>query len=192
MKMAICTIGMALVLGSSAAVLGQEAPSSAPSPSLVDLQKYRIGAEDVLQVAVWKNDAMSRTVPVRPDGMISLPLLNEIRAAGLTPAELRDVLLRKLTEYIPTPEVAVIVVEVRSYKVSVIGEVRKPAQYELKSWSTVLDALAMAGGFTELAARNRIVVLRRGGQRVPFNYNRVVTGEEQSVFLQPGDVILVP
>jgi polysaccharide export outer membrane protein len=190
MRVAILTTVVALSLGLSTGALGQDVARGGSEP--VELEKYRIGAEDVLQVAVWKNETMSRTVPVRPDGMISLPLLNEIRAAGLTPAELRDVLLEKLTEYMPTPEVAVIVTEVRSYKVSVMGEVRKPAQYELRSWTTVLDALAMAGGFTELAARNRIVILRRGGQRILFNYNRVASGDEQSIHLRPGDVVLVP
>jgi polysaccharide export outer membrane protein len=182
---------VALGLGLSTAALGQDGVRAAGS-SQAEQEKYRIGAEDVLQVAVWKNEAMSRTVPVRPDGMISLPLINEVKAAGLTPTELREVLLGKLAEYMPTPEVAVIVTEVRSYKVSVMGEVRKPAQYELKSWTTVLDALAMAGGFTDGAARNRIVILRRGGQRIPFNYNKIVSGDEQSVYLHPGDVVLVP
>src|SRR5919204_4246374 len=106
---------------------------------------------------------MSKTVPVRPDGMISLPLLNDIRAAGLTPMELRDLLIDKLSNYMPTPEVAVILAEVKSFKVSVIGEVQKPARYELKSWTTVLDVLALAGGLNEYAARNRIVVLRHEG-----------------------------
>jgi polysaccharide export outer membrane protein len=182
---------VALGLGLSTAALGQDGVRAAGSAQ-TEQEKYRIGAEDVLQVAVWKNDAMSRTVPVRPDGMISLPLINEVKAAGLTPTELREVLLGKLAEYMPTPEVAVIVTEVRSYKVSVMGEVRKPAQYELKSWTTVLDALAMAGGFTDGAARNRIVILRRGGQRIPFNYNKIVSGDEQSIYLHPGDVVLVP
>ena len=91
----------------------------------------------MLQIGVWKNDAMSKSVPVRPDGMISLPLLHDVQAAGLTPMELRDDLTKKLAEYMPTPEVSVIVTDVRSFKVSVMGEVTKPARYELKSWTTV-------------------------------------------------------
>jgi len=159
--------------------------------------EYRIGPEDALQIVVWKNDAMSRMVPVRPDGMISLPLLNDVKAAGLTPMELRDQLIKGLTEYMPTPEVSVILTEVRSFKVSVIGEVTKPARYELKSWTTVLDVLALAGGLTQFANRSRIVILRPNGKtmtRVPFNYNKVIStgGEQENFYLQNGDIILVP
>ena len=158
---------------------------------------YRIGPEDMLQIGVWKNDAMSRTVPVRPDGMISLPLLNDVKAAGLTPMELRDLLIKSLAEYMPTPEVSVILTDVRSFKVSVIGEVAKPARYELKSWTTVLDVLALAGGLNQFAARNRIVILRPDGktmQRIPFNYNKVIAagGEDENIYLRNGDIVLVP
>lgn len=162
------------------------------------LEEYRIGAEDTLQISVWRNEAMSKTIPVRPDGMISLPLLNEVKAAGLTPAELQKTLATKLAEYMPNPEVSVILTDVRSYKVSVIGEVRKPARYELKSWTTILDVLALAGGFTEFAARGRIVVLRPNGtaiKSIQFNYNKVVAGgggEQENFYLRPGDIVLVP
>jgi len=158
---------------------------------------YRIGPEDMLQIGVWKNDAMSKIVPVRPDGMISLPLLHDVQAAGLTPMELRDDLTKKLAEYMPTPEVSVIVTDVRSFKVSVIGEVSKPARYELKSWTTVLDVLALAGGLNQFAARNKIVILRPDGktmQRIPFNYNKVIAagGEDENIYLRNGDIVLVP
>jgi polysaccharide biosynthesis/export protein len=161
------------------------------------LEEYRIGAEDTLQISVWRNEAMSKTIPVRPDGMISLPLLNDVKAAGLTPAELRQVIATKLAEYMPTPEVSVILTDVKSFKVSVIGEVRRPARYELKSWTTILDVLALAGGFTEFAARGRIVVLRPNGKTIKsiqFNYNKVVTagGEQENFYLRPGDIVLVP
>jgi polysaccharide export outer membrane protein len=171
---------------------------------------YRIGPEDMLQVSVWKNEAMSRTVPVRPDGKISLPLLNDVQAAGLTALELRDVLTQKLTEYMPSPEVSVIVSDVRSFKVSVIGEVARPGRHELKSWTTVLDVLALAGGFTQFAARSRIVILRPEGatmKRIPFNYDKVTRtadgllgrlirfggdGEQENFYLRNGDIVLVP
>ena len=159
------------------------------------LEAYRIGPEDSLLVTVWKNEPLSRTVPVRPDGMISLPLLNDIQAAGFTPLELRDVIMKKLAEYMPAPEVSVIITEVRSFKVSVIGEVAKPARYDLKSWTTVLDVLALAGGFNEFAARNRIVVLRQNGKnmkRIPFNYYKAAGGEQENFYLRPGDIVLVP
>ena len=161
------------------------------------VEQYRIGPEDTLQISVWKNEAMSRTVPVRPDGMVSLPLVNDVEAAGLTPMQLRDLLTQKLAEYIPNPEVSVILTDVKSFKVSVIGEVAKPARYELKAWTTVLDVLALAGGFTQFAARTRIVILRPNGKtvtRIPFNYNKVIAAstEQENFYLQPGDIVLVP
>ena len=129
--------------------------------------------------------------------MISLPLLNDVQAAGLTPMKLRDVLMKKLTEYMPVPEVSVILTDVRSFKVSVIGEVKTPGRYELKSQATVLDLLAQAGGFNEFAARNRIVILRPEGKtmkRIPFNYNKVISagGESENFYLRPRDIVLVP
>lgn len=161
------------------------------------LGEYRIGAEDVLQIAVWNNDALSRTVPVRPDGKISLPLLNDVQAAGLTPMELRDFLVKRLADYMPNPEASVLVTEVRSFKVSVIGEVARPARYELRSATTVLDVLALVGGFTQFASRSRIVILRPDGKtmkRIPFNYNKVVSagGEQENFYLRNGDIVLVP
>jgi polysaccharide export outer membrane protein len=126
----------------------------------------------------------------------------------LTPLELRDVLTQKLAEYMPNPEVSVIVAEVRSFKVSVIGEVLKPARYELKSWSTVLDALALAGGFTPFAAKSKIVIFRPDGntvKRIPFNYNKLTASEgfldrilnassdaQENFYLQNSDIVLVP
>ncbi len=162
-----------------------------------NLEEYRIGPEDQLGISVWKNEPMSRVVVVRPDGMISLPLLDDVKAAGLTPMQLRDLLAHKLAEYVPSPSVSVIVNDVRSFKVSVIGEVVRPARYELKSRTTVLDVLAMAGGFNQFAARTRIVILRQDGSkrnRINFNYNRVMSGDgdEESLYLRPGDIILVP
>jgi polysaccharide export outer membrane protein len=158
---------------------------------------YKIGPEDLLDIAVWNNTAMSRAVPVRPDGKISLPLVNDVQAAGLTPMQLREVLVEKLTAYIPRPEVSVIVREVHSFKVSVIGEVRKAGQYELKSRATVLDLIALAGGLTPFASPSRIVILRQEGTtttRIPFNYKKATSSTPlpDDVVLQPGDVIVVP
>jgi polysaccharide biosynthesis/export protein len=158
---------------------------------------YKIGPDDVLNISVWKNEALSRIVPVRPDGKISLPLLNDVQAAGLTPEQLREVLREKLTEFESAPEVAVTVAEVRSFKVSVMGEVLHPGRFELRSSTTVLDALALAGGFKDFAATNRIVVLRHdgnGSRRIPFSYKKAIAagGEAENFPLEPGDVILVP
>jgi polysaccharide export outer membrane protein len=158
---------------------------------------YRIGPEDVLQISVWKNEALSRTVPVRPDGMISLPLVNDIQAAGLTPMELRATLLEKLVEYAPAPEVSVIVTEVHSLKVSVFGAVARPGRYDTRTWLTVLEALAMAGGLGEYADRSGIFVLRQEGtttRRLPFDYTRLGRGKgaQPNFYLRPGDIVVVP
>jgi len=158
---------------------------------------YRIGPEDVLNIVVWNNTAMSMVVPVRPDGMISLPLLNDVQAEGRTPMELRDILKKRLVEYIPAPEVSVIVNDVKSFNVTVIGEVGKVGRLNLRSRTTVLDALAQSGGFNNFASRSRIVVLRPEGKtfkRIPFNYNKAVgdSREQENLFLQPGDIIMVP
>ena len=157
---------------------------------------FRIGPEDVLDVQVWKNPELSRVVPVRPDGIISLPLVNDIRAAGLTPIELRQQVTQRLAEFIPSPEVSVIVREVHSVKVAVLGAVRMPGHYEVNSAATVLELIARAQGLTEFADRGRIVVLRQNGKatkRIPFNYRKVAEGSEQDNFVvQPGDIIVVP
>ena len=161
----------------------------------VEDRDYKIGPEDVLDISVWKNQELSRTVPVRPDGKVSLPLVNDIQAAGLTPTRLREELTRRLSEYVPSPEVAVIVREVHSAKVSVVGAVRSPGRYEVRSPATVLALIALAQGFTDFAARDRIVVLRQNGtpQRITFNYRKITDGTDQdNFFVQAGDIIVVP
>lgn len=159
-------------------------------------EQFRIGPEDVLDVSVWGDEQISRIVPVRPDGRISLPLLNDVQAAGLTPAQLGHVLTELLSKHLTDPRVSVIVQEVHSFKVSVIGEVKTPGRYELRSQATVLDVLAQAGGFTEYASRSRILILRANGQtleRIPFDYQRFVSAEEhqQGFYMQPGDIVVV-
>ena len=161
-------------------------------------EEYRIGAGDRLEIAVWKNDQLSRTVTVRPDGKISLPLINDVDAAGVTPTALREQLSKKLNEFVPAAEVSVIVTEVRSFSVSVIGSVAKPGFFSLRGPTTVLDALAKAGGLTEFASRKSIAVLRSEGgktRRIPFNYDRVISSEDRAdanFTLRPGDVVVVP
>lgn len=186
-----------LLVSALLALSGAAAPAVVPRLEPPEDPGYRIGPEDVVQVSVWNNEAMSRTAPIRPDGKISLPLLNDVQAAGLTPMELREQLMQRLAEYMPHPEVAVVVTEVRSFKVTVIGQVPRADRYELKSAATVMDVLAMAGGFTEFASRSRIVVLRASGdrtERIPFDYDKVRSGDpSQANFrLRPGDIILVP
>ena len=172
-------------------------PAAAQTPAVETPADYVIGPEDVLDIAVWNTAEISRTVPVRPDGKISLPLINDIQAAGLTPMQLRDSIVKSLTTYMPTPTVSVIVREVHSFKVTVIGEVKTPGRYELKSRSTVLDVLAMAGGLSQYAARGRIVVLRQesGATReLPFPYDKLTAkaGQQENFCVKPGDIVLVP
>ena len=177
-------------------------PAAAPAENKVEsailsnANDYKIGPEDLLDISVWKNPELSRTVPVRPDGKVSLPLVNDIQAAGLTPTALRQQLIDRLSEFIPAPEVAVIVREVHSMKVAVVGSVKTPGRYELKSAATVLEMIALAQGFTDFAARDRIVILRQENgesKRIPFNYRKVAAGDEQAnLIVLPGDIIVVP
>jgi polysaccharide biosynthesis/export protein len=182
------------------------APAAAAKPAVpaTDIESalinsandYRIGPEDLLDISVWKNPELSRTVPVRPDGKVSLPLVNDIQASGLTPTTLRQQLIERFSEFIPAPEVAVIVREVHSMKVAVVGSVKTPGRYELKSAATVLELIALAQGFTDFAARDRIFILRQvngATQRVPFNYRKVTSGDEQAnLVVTSGDIIVVP
>jgi polysaccharide biosynthesis/export protein len=177
-----------------------EGPAAATVPPstvrVVDDARYKIGPEDVLDISVWKSPELSRSVPVRPDGKVSLPLVNDIKAAGLTPEQLRQELTTRLSDFIPAPEVAVIVREVHSAKAAVVGAVRSPGRFELRSPATVLEVIAMAQGFTDFAERDRIVILRQNGRttvRIPFRYTKLEIGTEQdNFFVEPGDIIVVP
>ncbi len=175
-------------------------PSPEPSKPAADASQnnYLIGPEDVLAVNVWHEPEISRAIPVRPDGKISLPLVGEVEAKGLTPAELRSAITEKLKTYVSNPEVTVIVQEVRSRKFNVVGEVLRPGSYLLEKPMTVLDGLAMAGGFREFANVKKVYVLRKAedgsSQRLFFNYKEVIRGKGfgQNVQLAPGDTIVVP
>lgn len=178
-------------------------PSASPAPAAPATTvmpavptDYVIGPEDMLQVTVWKNDTLSKAVPVRPDGKISLPLLHDIHAAGLTAMQLRDKIAGALAEFMPNPEVSVIVTDVRSYKVSVLGEVNRPGVMQLKADTSILEIIAMAGGFRDFASPSKIVVFRKDSygntHKLTFNYNRAVRGQEDVLTLRAGDVVVVP
>jgi lipopolysaccharide/colanic/teichoic acid biosynthesis glycosyltransferase/protein involved in polysaccharide export with SLBB domain len=160
-------------------------------------REYLIGPDDELEISVWENAALTRTVPVRPDGKISLPLLNDVQAAGLTPMQLQGAIAKQLTSFVQAPEVSVIVRNVHSFKVSVIGEVREPGRFELSGHPTVLDLLALAKGLTEYADKRRIVVLRRErGQtrQLPFAYDKLMSDNGEGLdnfFVMPDDIVLV-
>ena len=159
---------------------------------------YIIGNDDVLSINVWKEPEVSRTVPVRSDGKISLPLAGEVQASGETPLQLEKILASKLQSFISEPEVTVIVTEIKSQKFNILGMVNKSGTFPLTSSLTVLDAIALAGGFKDFAKQKSIYVLRQnpngGESRLPFNYKEVIKGKnmEQNIRVQPGDTIVVP
>src|SRR6202167_5403248 len=171
--------------------------TSAASKAATQDPNYIIGAQDVLDISVWKEPEISRTVPVRPDGKISLPLLNDVQAAGLTPAQLGNQITASLKKYVTNPQVTVIVTAINSQRIYVLGEVTRPGAFPLLPGTTVLRGLSSAGGFTQFAKMKAIYVLRlENGKQVkyPFNYKDVVGGKhpEQDILLKAGDTIVVP
>ena len=205
-----------LVLVSSGASAQTGSASQPPAPSAPQADKqagdtkaegaraahsdssYVIGANDVLNINVWKEPDISRTVPVRSDGKISLPLVGELQAGGQTPLQLEHEITKHLQSYISEPDVTVIVTDSKSQKVNILGMVSRPGAYLLTSSTTVLDAVAMAGGFKDFAKQKSIYVLRQAPdgtqQRIPFNYKDVIKGKnpEQNIRLQAGDTVVVP
>lgn len=159
---------------------------------------YVIGEDDVLGINVWNEPDLKQSVPVRPDGKISLPLVGDVQAAGRTPSQLQDEISAKLTAYITHPNVSVVVQQIKSKKFNVLGRVMKPGAYTLSASTTVLDAIALAGGFQDFAKQKDIYVLRadsKGGEaRIPFNYKDVIKGKhrEQNIAVEPNDTIVVP
>jgi polysaccharide export outer membrane protein len=159
---------------------------------------FVIGPDDVLAISVWKEPDVSRSVPVRSDGKISLPLAGEVQAGGTTPRQLEKAIAAKLQSYISEPEVTVIVQQINSQKYNVLGLVARPGAYPLTNSVTVLDAIAVAGGFRDFAKQKSIYILRQGGDgsqtRIPFNYKDVIKGKnvEQNIKLQPRDTVVVP
>jgi polysaccharide export outer membrane protein len=172
------------------------ASDDAKKPATAD-PNYVIGAQDVLDINVWKEPDVSRVVPVRPDGKISLPLLNDVQAAGLTPSELAAQVTESLKKYVTNPQVTVIVTTINSQRVYILGEVTRPGAFPLLPGMSVLQALSSAGGFTQFAKVKSIFVRRvENGKesKYPFNYRDVITGKrpEQDILLKAGDTIVVP
>jgi len=200
----ICMIPICMmVTGWLAAQTGSAKPEAAATPdhntdSRAHDNKYIIGVNDVLAISVWKEPEVSKTVPVRSDGKISLPLAGEVQASGETPLQLEQALAAKLRDYISEPEVTVIVEQIKSRNFNVLGQVARPGSYPLASASNVLDAIAIAGGFRDFAKRKSIYVLRRNPDgtesRMPFNYKDVIKGKNstQNIQLEPGDTVVVP
>ena len=184
---------------SSASVRGTDATpvGATPSGGAVD-EGFVIGADDVLGIDVWKEAEVSRTVTVRSDGKISLPLIGELQAQGKTPKQLQEEIRGKLSAFISEPEVTLIVQEVRSHRFNVLGQVQHPGSYVLTSSATVLDAIALAGGFRDFAKQKAIYVLRTNNDgtqvRLPFNYREVIKGDplKQNIKLINHDTVVVP
>jgi polysaccharide export outer membrane protein len=169
---------------------------------MVAPSEFLLGPEDVLNVTVWKNQDLSRDVVVRPDGMISMPLIGDIQATGLTGNLLAKRIAERLTEYLASPMVSVQVKDVNSYFIYVMGEVAKPGKYSLKSYANVMQGIALAGGFTPYAKKNKIKVLRvmadgssgKHQVEIPVQYDEILKGNAVpgNFFLRIGDVIVVP
>jgi polysaccharide biosynthesis/export protein len=157
--------------------------------------EYIIGPEDVLKIEVWRENSLSLSIPVRLDGKISLPLVHDVQAAGLTPLQLEEALRERLKEYIDVPHVSVIVMEANSFKVYVSGQVKSPGLFKLRTHTSLLQIIPMAGGFTDWANQKKILIIRKEEgkeNRIRANYKKMVDGKEPALFLKPGDTIIVP
>ena len=195
-----------LVLMTTAPIMAQVLPASADVTTSaaasvkrdLPVNDYVIGPEDVLAVNVWKEPEVSRTLPVRPDGRISLPLIGDMLASGRTTGQLQSEIKQQLRAYFTSPEVTVLVQEAKSHKFNIVGEVSKPGSYVMSNSMTVLDAIAVAGGLKDFAKASKIYVLRIAADgshvRLPFNYKKVIKGSDlrENIELAPRDTIVIP
>jgi len=188
--------GLSVIAGFSSSVFAAPPPGNVAKP-----QEYLIGPEDVLDISVWKNQELSRTVTVRPDGKISLPLIGDVQAGGVSPSQLRNAIVAKLKEYQENAVVSVIVQTVNSYRIFIVGEVRSPGTYLLKSKTTVLQAISMAGGFSQFASKNKIVLVRKldsdshAEEKINIRFDDLINADmssDKNPVLKPGDTIFVP
>jgi polysaccharide export outer membrane protein len=204
------------VLAHSGFVLGQanggsdhaaqpevSSPATAQQPAAPDVKNssgadYVIGNNDMLGINVWNEQQLTQSVPVRSDGKISLPLIGEVQATGRTPLQLKDDITAKLQSFLSAPNVTVTVLQINSQKFNILGRVFKPGSYPLLATTTMLDAIALAGGFQDFAKQKNIYVLRRSAEgsetRINFNYKDVIRGNhpEENIKLKPNDTIVVP
>jgi polysaccharide export outer membrane protein len=194
---AITAYGLVVTIMISCAQTGPQIthlPVDMPSSSEDD---YLIGSEDTIEVLVWKNADLSRVVSVRPDGKVSLPLIGDVQAAGMTVMHLNTEITEKLKKYYKEPpQVSVILQQVNSYSIYVLGEVKSPGKYLVKSGTTFLQAITLAGGFTEFASKNKVMVRRRSNDNsekiISIKYRDVLSGLQSNVMMFPGDTILIP
>jgi polysaccharide export outer membrane protein len=161
---------------------------------VTDSDQYIIGPEDVLHIYVWREDTLTKDVPVRMDGKISLPLVDDIQAAGLTPLQLKETITTALKGFVDNPTVSVTVIEANSFKVYVSGEVRQPGVYSIRSEVTLVKLLTMAGGFTEWANKKKIMIVTKekgGEKRITANYEKIVEGKAPDIVINRGDLVIV-
>jgi polysaccharide export outer membrane protein len=183
---------------SAAAATSSPAQPDSPSKKAHADDTYIIGEDDVLSINVWKEPDLTRLIPVRSDGKISLPLIGDVQAAGRTPAQLQQDIEADLRSYITEPQVTVIVQEIRSQKFNILGQVNKPGSYPLAAGTTIVDALALAGGFKDFAKKKSVYVLRQNSlgeeSRIPFNYQEFIKGKNvsQNIKIKAHDTIVVP
>lgn len=172
------------------------ASAATVSPEVAaDSDSYIIGPEDVLHIYVWREESLTKTVPVRMDGKISLPLVDDIQAAGITPLQLKGVLVEKLKAFVSNPTLSVTVMEANSFKAYVSGEVRQPGVQRIRSEVTLVKIISMSGGFTEWANKKKILILRKekgADKRIAVNYNRIIDGKDPDIVINRGDTIIVP
>lgn len=184
---------------SSQARTEQQSQQQADKTSLIVTENYIIGPEDVLEITVWRNVDLSKVVTVRPDGKVSLPLIGDVEAVGRSAGQLAELIAARLKEYKENPQVSIVVQQVNSYAIYVMGEITRPGKFPLKSKTTLLQAITLAGGFTPNAARNKLVVFRFGdkGQKdikIKASYDDIILRDSslQNIELKPGDTIVVP
>ena len=169
------------------------APIKAETSVAVDPKSYVIGAQDILMIRVWREQDFTGAYPVRPDGKITIPLVGDVQAGGLTPERLGEQLKQALSAYINAPDVSVSLQTVNSKKFFITGEVNRPGEYSLATPTKVFDALSNAGGFHDFANKKKILIIR-GAERIKFNYQDILKGKslEQNILLENGDTIVVP
>jgi polysaccharide export outer membrane protein len=200
--MAFGIIGVWIVLLSTACVRSQVSKEDlsrkqVQADRIAVNDRYVIGPEDVLFIHVWKEETLSRTVPVRMDGKISLPLIDDVQAAGYTPLQLKEILTQRLKGFIDAPVVSVVVSDANSFKVYVSGEVKSPGVHRLRSETSLLQFIIMVGGFTEWANQKKILIIRKENgkeKRMIVNYKKIMKGDapDSNIILKSGDTIIVP
>jgi len=201
----VVRLAMLLLIATGAAAAQPQADKSKANPagatnpprSATNDPNYVIGPSDELTINVWKEADLSKVIPVRPDGKISLPLLNDIQAAGQTPMQLASAITEKLSKFVNNPQVTVIVTAINSQRVYVLGEVARAGAYPMLPDMTVLQAISSAGGLSQFAKQKDIYVLRMDNghqQRFPFDYKQVIRGQktDENIVLKPGDTVVVP